>query len=510
MRRLGGTFSRLVDELVRTRTGLAPSRRHEDVKQRVVHSAMERAGVSDEGAYLALLQRDTKTYDDLIADLTVPETYFFRDPSHYELLRREVLPAIRAAHGDGHVVEVWSAGCASGEEPYSLAILLEQERLGKRSHVLGSDVSYRALARALNGTYSRWSLRATSERERARYFESAGSEHRLISRIRGRARFVQHSLSSPIYPTPYSREAGFDLILCRNVLIYFDPQATLDTAQRLARSLAEGGWLLTGPSDPRLELDEWCDVLPTPSGMLYRRRRTSAHTGLRKGEDQARAVLLGARAESPRGASGEHAWHSQASPDRHARGPRSAHPGSPAGAAARSGASASRAHDLSVLGAPTPPDARAPAAPRPPTPSTESAAVEQVRALEREHGSAAAETGCRDLLRAEPLSAGLHVLHAMLLLDLGRDALAEQALRRGLYLDRSLLIAQLLAATLAERRGDRAGAAAGYSVLAEACRARDQDAPVPLGDGLTYAALGALAAQRYQALASGREQTRSP
>jgi chemotaxis protein methyltransferase CheR len=496
MRRLGGTFSRLLDELVRERTGLASSRRHEEVKQRVLDKAMARAGVSDEAVYLALLKRDRKAYDDLIADLTVPETYFFRDPAHYELLRREVLPAILRAHDDRHVLELWSAGCASGEEPYSLAILLEQQRLGERSHVLGTDVSFRALARAMQGVYTRWSLRATSPTDRDRYFESRGAEHRLIPRIRASARFVQHSLSSPVYPSPQSRNAGFDLILCRNVLIYFDPQATVDTAQRLARSLNEDGWLMTGPSDPMLELEEWCDAVPTPCGMSYRRRRTGAEAPARPRADVLRR-LPGA----------PHVWHSQASS---ARRTRALHEGPVvAPAPSRSGSP-----DRAPLPVPrpdsesrrdTPADVRA-------TPNVERAAqvdsIEQVRALEREHGSLAAEAGCRDLLATEPLSAGLHVVHAMLLLDLGRDSLAEQALRRASYLDRSLLIAQLVGATLAERRGERAAAGVAYTQLAEACSERPQDELVRLGEGLTHASLGVLARQRARSLSGAASETR--
>lgn len=519
MKRLGGTFSRLLDELVRERTGLASSRRHEDVKERVLTKAMARAGVSDEAVYLALLKRDRKAYDDLIADLTVPETYFFRDPAHYELLRRVVLPAILAARAHDHVLELWSAGCASGEEPYSLVMLLEQEQLGKRSHVLGTDVSHRALARAMEAVYTRWSLRATGPVDRERYFESAGAEYRLIPRIRSRPRFLQHSLSAPVYPAPHSRSGGFDLILCRNVMIYFDPQAVVDTAQRLARSLNEGGWLMMGPSDPRLELEEWCDVVPTPCGMLYHRRNTGA---------------LASRTEALHASSGtSHLWHSQASSTRHARTQRDAGmppqtasaltlaraPEGGLGLASAPSASALRhAVDSPSLARPTARFeelARHDASPRPTTtrdttaaPQAELDPVEQVRALEREHGSVAAEAGCRDLLSTEPLSAGLHVLHATLLLDLGRDEPAAQALRRAQYLDRSLLIAQLVGATLAERRGERAAARASYLQLAEACEGRARDELVVLGEGLTYASLRALALQRATALAAARDQAR--
>lgn len=457
------TVSRLLDELVRERIGLASARR----RPRALQSAMERAGVNDEAVYLALVKRDRHAFDALIADLTVPETYFFRDPAHYELLRQDVLPALRA-RGREHVIEVWSAGCATGEEPYSLAMLLDQELLGGRSHVLGTDVSTRALARASEAVYGRWSLRATGERERARYFEPCGREYRLSERIRQQVLFRQHTLMASAYPSPRSRGLGFDLILCRNVLIYFDPAATAHTGHMLASSLCEDGWLMLGPSDPFLGLEEWCDIIRTPYGLLYRRRGPGAH------KPQAH--------HAPR-----HATECGSIPS-------SEHPPSAAGDAVE--ARADR------------PARTTPEAPMPsplPTQATTSPAhpgLEQLQALLLDHGPAAAEAGCRDLLERHALSAPLYLLHATLLVDLGRDADAEHALRRALYLDRSLLIGQLLSATLRERSGAQAEAVRWYEQLATLAREKPAAETVFLGEGLTHGALADLAERRARALSS--------
>ena len=462
----GETFSRLLDELVRERVGLAPPRSAAPGRERALRSAMERAGVTDEAMYLALVTRDQRAFDALISDLTVPETYFFRDPAHYELLRREVLPAL-SARGREHVLEVWSAGCASGEEPYSLAMLLEQELLASRSHVLGTDVSARALARAKKAVYGRWSLRATSERDCERYFEPSGREYRLNERITKRVRFQQHSLTASAYPSPRSRGMGFDLILCRNVLIYFDPAATAHTAQMLASSLSEDGWLMLGPSDPVLALEAWCDTVTTPCGLLYRRRRGGVQRPL------ARHTHL-------------HAPHAAA--------PRA------------------QAKELALSREPELAEAPLTTAEAVPTATRASAAasdalplIEQLQVLLREHGPAAAEAGCRDLLSHHALSAPLHLLHASLLLDLDRDAEAEQALRRAQYLDRSLLLAQLLGAALRERSGARAEAARAYEQLSLLAHAQPKAAPVLLGDGMTCGALADLADRRARALSSRGE-----
>jgi chemotaxis protein methyltransferase CheR len=256
MTRFGSAFSGLLDELVRARTGLAPARRDEAARQRVLGLAMQRAGVRDEAAYLRLLERDTRAFDELIADLTVPESYFFRDPPHYELLRQEVLPGILRARAPDHVLELWSAGCAGGEEPYSLAILLEQEKLSERGRVLGTDVSRRAIARAQRAQYARWSLRATSPRDLERYFEPQGQEFALVSRIRERVRFQQHSLTASGYPRPQTRLYGFDLVLCRNVLIYFDAPTKSRVLNALAAQLQPDGVLYLGGAETVLGLTD--------------------------------------------------------------------------------------------------------------------------------------------------------------------------------------------------------------------------------------------------------------
>jgi chemotaxis protein methyltransferase CheR len=453
--RLGGPYARLIDELIRERTGIVAGHHQNDVERRVIGRAMQRAGVSDEAVFLALLQRDSKTFDELIADLTVPETYFFRDPPHYELLRREVLPAIVHQRGPQDAIEVWSAGCASGEEPYSLAMLLEQELLGDRAHVLGSDVSVRVLARARRGVYSAWSLRATNEEQVKRYFEQTGREYRLTTRIRKQVRFVQHSLSTDVYPRPNSRPSGFDLILCRNVLIYFDPAATEQVGQKLARALKDDGWLMLGPSDPVLEIEEWCDRVATPCGLLYRRRR------------QAPASL-----PQPRH------WKPRVQPPHSA--PR-------------------------VLACSEPPAPRTEVPSRAPAPAAPAAdPMLAVRQLNEEYGAAVAAAGCSDLLAQHPLHAALHLVHATLLHDLGKLDEAEDALRKALYLDRTLLVAQMLAATLAEQRADHDGAARQYESLAREADARPADEPVPHGDGLSHGALASVARQRVRALQRGR------
>lgn len=445
----------MIEQLVHERTGLTRSRANASTREHLLRLAMAREGVKDAMEYLALLEREPSAFEELVSDLTVPESYFFRQPEDFALLRRHVLPALLNARGERDELALWSAGCAAGEEAYSLAILLEQELLAARSQVLGTDISARALARAERAEYSRWALRATAPRDVERYFSAHGREYRLVPRLRKRVRFQHHSLTARWYPRGSAAGRGFDLILCRNVLIYFDAATTRAVGERLAQSLEPLGWLFLGPSDPLLEIDSWCEISPTPHGVLYQRR---AEEG---------------RARAPRGTEVQAPSTEVATPKLHE-------------------ATASPRQEPSTAATRT--------EPRPYGEPSADDALGSILEIARDHGFAAAETGCRDELRAHPLFAPLYLIHGKLLLELGREAEAEIALRRALYLDRTLLVAQMLSATLAERRGDRVAAQRGYLQLASECSAGTPEELVPYGDGLTYDALRAIAALRARAL----------
>jgi chemotaxis protein methyltransferase CheR len=457
----------LVERLVQERTGLAPSRVHAATREHLIRLAMAREGVTDARSYRALLEREPRVFEALISALTIPESYFFREPAHFDLMQRELLPALVRSRGPSHTLQLWSAGCAGGEEPYSLAVMLERVGLAEQGRVLGTDISQAALQRAESALYSRWALRATAARDVACYFREERGQYRLISRVQQHVRLQQHNLAAQPYPAPSCAAFGFDLILCRNVLIYFDAASTMQVGQRLARSLAPDGWLLLGPSDPALDLEPWCERVRSSSALLYRRRAghesatSSASISMRSG-DAAPTAALQRTAVVPL-ANSSSAW--------------------------------GRGRDGAALEV---------ASPDEPSDSVDPAAT--VQRLGAELGARAAESACRDELKRHPLDAELHLTHAKLLIELGQDDVAELSLRRALYLDRTLPLAQLLSATLAERRGDREAAQRSYAQLAERCSARGADELVARGERLTCGELAAIAAERARTL-GGKART---
>jgi chemotaxis protein methyltransferase CheR len=259
--------------MVTERTGLVfhPSR-IEMVEARIV-AAMERAGIDDPTAFAETLSADSLALDDLVAGLTIGETYFFREPAVFDFLRSELLPQIIRQRSRDHVLRVWSAGCASGEEAYSLAILLREAGWGEGSMVLGTDISRESLVKARRATYGSWSFRGTGESFVPRYFTAAGREFTLSETIRGGARFDYHNLALDTYPSLVSGIFGMDLILCRNVLIYFDPTAIRRVALRMYEALAEGGVLVTASADPPLNNLAPFTVVRSEAGIVYTRGR---------------------------------------------------------------------------------------------------------------------------------------------------------------------------------------------------------------------------------------------
>jgi chemotaxis protein methyltransferase CheR len=169
------------------------------------------------------------------------------------------------------MMSCWSAACASGEEAYSLAILMREAGLGNRSQIAASDISLDALARARSGKYRGWSLRGESAALAQRYLRRVGELNLIDDSIRQRVTFLQLNLAQDVYPSVNSRICAMDLILCRNVMIYFDSATIAAVARRLFDSLAEGGWLLTGATDPPLIEHAPFEVEIGDAGLAYRR-----------------------------------------------------------------------------------------------------------------------------------------------------------------------------------------------------------------------------------------------
>jgi chemotaxis protein methyltransferase CheR len=251
----------------------------------------------------------------------------------------------------------------------------------------------------------------------------------LDARFRPRVTFQFHNLARGEYPSVSAGIWGMDLILCRNVLIYLNRESILRVAHRLSDCLAPGGWLITGPSDPPLN-DAALEPVITDGGVLYRRVTGSGIvTDGRPGTD--------ARPIESR----------------------------PSEIAARP------VDDMAHTPAPPPED-------------DEAIAARHVRTIASGEGSGQALPELARQLERHPFSTELHLLRALLYIDLKRDAEAAQALRRVLYLDRSLIVANFLLAAVLRRQSRLDDARRAYRNARDLAKARPPDEPLAFGDGM--------------------------
>jgi chemotaxis protein methyltransferase CheR len=259
-----------VAAIVAAETGMvfADAAGHERLAH-AVRRAMARAGAGGDD-YLARLAALPALLDDLVDELAVGETYFFRHPDQFRFLADVILPERLAAKPAGPLL-VWSAGCSSGEEPYSLAMAFAERGLLPRVRILATDVSPAALARAREARYRSWSLRGPGAERALPYLRRDGPDLVVIPAIRDAVAFRRTNVAAPGDDGP----RGLDMVLCRNVLIYLDRAAVTRAAARLHAALDPGGWLVAGPSEPLLAALAPFEVVTTAAGVYYRRSATA-------------------------------------------------------------------------------------------------------------------------------------------------------------------------------------------------------------------------------------------
>ncbi len=241
-------------DILADKTGLCfPRERWKDLEKKLV-PLMLSLGFGDLSTCVKALIKHL-SHNELIADLayhlTIGETYFFRDSQAFAVIENILLPDLIAKHRNDRHLRIWSAGCCTGEEPYSLAIAIQRRLPDYRDwniHLLGSDINPAFLQKARRGIYSRWSLRATPREVINQYFcKQSNGSYQLIPAIRDMVSFVNINLVDGNTHSSDSQEAATDLILCNNVLIYFGCKQIESTINRLTQALGREGWLSSTP-----------------------------------------------------------------------------------------------------------------------------------------------------------------------------------------------------------------------------------------------------------------------
>lgn len=224
------------------------------------------------GQYLMQLDADPGETIELAQDVTVGETYFFRNSAHFAALQEHVLPELMRERTGTRRLSVLSAGCSSGEEPYSLAMLV-QSRLPMppwQVAIRAIDLNPAALRKAQHARYGSWALRETPPDMLARWFTPRGREMELAPEIRGAVQFGLRNLADP--DADVWRGGPYDLIFCRNVIMYFTPAVQQAVVARLARVISPGGFLFLGHAETLRGLSRDFRLVHTQGTFYYQRR----------------------------------------------------------------------------------------------------------------------------------------------------------------------------------------------------------------------------------------------
>ena len=270
---------RRAGEFIAQHTGLDFQGERRSDLQRGLAAAATELGLADAAGCAEWLLSASLTRRELhvvASHLTIGETYFFREWKTYDALAEHVLPElIRRRRGREQCLRLWSAACSTGEEPYSLAILVRQllpDWQDWTVTILATDINERFLQRAAAGIYGEWSFRESGAGFKERYFTpTSNGRFAIAPQIKDCVTFAQLNLAQDCLLSPTTDTQSMDIIFCRNVLIYFTASHARTLAENLHRALAEGGWLAVSPSECSQTLFSSFAAVNFPGAILYRK-----------------------------------------------------------------------------------------------------------------------------------------------------------------------------------------------------------------------------------------------
>ncbi|MEW6095027.1 MAG: CheR family methyltransferase [bacterium] len=236
---------------------------------------MNLTGYADYYKFLKYNPRGEEEFKELLNLITIGETYFFRDAKHFNTLRKHVLLEIikRKQSAGNRGIKIWSAGCSTGEEPYSIAITLLESLQPIQMwdvEILASDVSTRALKTAQEAEYSKWSLRSTNRSYIEKYFIQEGKKFTLKDEIKKMVNFEFFNLIKE--PFPLSKMGDYwDIIFCKNVTIYFKPESTKRVISNFYNSLQKEGYLFIGASESLYHISSEFKLLEIEGNFIYQK-----------------------------------------------------------------------------------------------------------------------------------------------------------------------------------------------------------------------------------------------
>ncbi len=397
-------------------------------------------------AWLRALPDESPEWRQLASSLTVGETYFFRDRLCFEALEQQILPALITDRRSAGIfrLRLWSAGCATGPEPYSLAILLDQllpDRATWSLTVLGTDINPVALDLAQRGLYSEWALRETPQWIIDRYFHRRGKDSfELDAAVQQMVTFAPLNLAKDSFPAFMTNTNAMDLLLCRNVLMYFTSDVQRAVVARLRESLAIGGWLIVAPTEASTEVFRSLVPVNLPGAIFYRKTQSPFMASL--------PILL----------------------------PETNVPELPSLMCVTDEPAASCFDEAPAV---------APVEEKTPHQPDRGVDLQSVRVLANQGHLEQARRLCETVLAQERLNPEVSLLHAAICQEQGDIHAAIEAVGRAIYLDPDSAAAHFMLGCLLLRQGDRQRGRRSLEAVEALLRSASPDETVAGSDGLT-------------------------
>ena len=213
----------------------------ESQMKRRINNFMSKYQVRDYSGFLQLLKKDTEVYDKFITYLTINVSEFYRNPEQWVILDREVFPELIKKFGKN--LKIWSAACSTGDEPYSLVMALSKHIPIKQIKIIATDIDKQVLDKARMGLYNEKSIAAVPPEFKKKYFTQIGNSYQISDEIKRQVEFKEHNLLKDPYIT------GCNLIVCRNVLIYFTEEAKEEIYKKFNAALVSQGILFIGSTE---------------------------------------------------------------------------------------------------------------------------------------------------------------------------------------------------------------------------------------------------------------------
>ncbi|MBW1988138.1 MAG: tetratricopeptide repeat protein [Deltaproteobacteria bacterium] len=477
-----------VAERITAASGIGlPPEKYGDLKRALELTARER-GFADASALAGAIlspRADEEALKSLIQHFTIRETSFFRAGSIFQALEEHILPELEGKKArDGGQLRFWSAACCSGEEVYSLAMVLDRklyfaDKTRPAPLILGSDINTRFLAQAREGVYTRWSFRGVPSWVMEKYFRQTGdNEFRIREDLKKRVRLFALNLASDAYPSASNATHDLDVIFLCNVLMYMSNGAREQITERMARCLAPGGWLIVSHSEVGFIDHPQFNPVSLPGITVYRkeapaqkartrpRRRPAAEAG-RRGESKSPSPAESAAGGPER--SGSLPQKDEGDPyqemlrlfqaKRYDELMQGIHEIMDNGGAAASGGRGARYMTLAA------------------------------RACANQGKLDEARKWCERAVGEEKLNPGHLYLLATILSEQGREKEAHRHLDSALYLDSGFVMAHFAMANLARNQGRTAEAADRLQTILSLLAGKDPHEVLPHSEGMTVASL---------------------